>query len=162
VSLTVIEENLVGSEQIAYRGHIHVVTYTPALAAVLASLSCFSIGAEMRTWLPVLEYAGLIFLFVAICFALVAYIRIRTSEFAVTNRRVIVQIGYLRRTSLEIFLAKIEGISINQSVIGRILNFGDISIRGGGGIQEDFQTVAAPYRFRRHVELLADAMANKG
>lgn len=161
IVLSMVEDNLVGSERVAYRAHVHMITYSRALLATIVAIAAFSLGAKVQTKPELFEYAGLLCLLVAAGFAFVAYLRIQTSDFAVTNRRVIIQVGYLNRTSLEIFLAKVEGISINQTLIGRIFNFGDISIRGGGGIQEDFQMVAAPYTFRRYVQLLSDAIASK-
>jgi uncharacterized membrane protein YdbT with pleckstrin-like domain len=156
----IVEEHLIGSEQIAYKAHIHAIKYAPAIFATIISLICFSYSAKWHLRLPLLKYAGGIALAIAAWYAITAYIRIHSSDFAVTNRRVIVQFGYLRRRSIEIFLGKVEGISINQSLLGRIFNFGDINIRGGG-IEEDFRTVAAPYQFRRQVESLADAIVNR-
>ena len=156
------EDNLVGTERVAYRGRVHPVTYTRALIATACAIASFSLAVKYAHDGQLFNWIGSGCLLIACGFAVLAYLRIHTSDFAVTNRRVIIQVGYIRRTSLEIFLAKVEGISIKQSFIGRVFNFGDISIRGGGGIQEDFHTVSAPYTFRRHVQLLTDALtANK-
>ena len=47
-----------------------------------------------------------------------------TSEFAITNGRVIIKVGLFRRRTLEMNLSKIESILVNQSIFGRIFRFG--------------------------------------
>ena len=53
-----------------------------------------------------------------------------TSEYAITNKRVIIKVGLIRRRTVEMSISKIESINIDQSVLGRILGYGDISIVG--------------------------------
>lgn len=84
--------------------------------------------------------------------AIPAWINRSTSEFAVTNRRVIVKVGWIRRRSLETLLMKVEGIQVEQSILGRILNYGTITITGTGGSREVFDRIAAPLEFRRKVQ----------
>jgi uncharacterized membrane protein YdbT with pleckstrin-like domain len=65
---------------------------------------------------------GSVFLFLlAILSGICAYINYTTSEFALTNKRVIVKVGLIRRKSFEVLLQKIEGISVHQGLLGRIL-----------------------------------------
>jgi len=64
-----------------------------------------------------------------------AVIERRTSEFAVTNKRVLIKTGLVRRHSLETLLSKIESIGVAQSILGRILGFGTIVISGNGWFQ---------------------------
>ena len=72
-----------------------------------------------------------------------------TSEFAITNKRVIIKVGLLRRRTLEMNLSKIESINVNQTIIGRILRFGDIVVVGTGGTKEPFSCIGAPIKFRK-------------
>jgi uncharacterized membrane protein YdbT with pleckstrin-like domain len=70
-----------------------------------------------------------------------ALIIITTTEFAVTNRSVIAKRGFIRRHTLEILLLKVESISIDQNIIGRLINFGNVTITGTGGTRETFRLI---------------------
>lgn len=80
-----------------------------------------------------------------------------TSEFAITNKRVIIKVGLLRRRTLEMNLSKIESINVNQTIIGRILGYGDIVVVGTGGTKEPFACIGSPIKFRKAYQ---DAEAN--
>ncbi|WP_373707936.1 PH domain-containing protein [Kaistella sp.] len=77
-----------------------------------------------------------------------------TDEFAITNKRVIVKTGLIRRRTVELNLTKIESVNVNQSVLGRILGFGSIQIVGTGGTRELFTNIRKPLRFRKKFQEL--------
>lgn len=72
-----------------------------------------------------------------------------TSEFAVTNKRVIIKVGWIYRRTVEMNLAKIESVNVDQSLLGRLLGFGTIEVIGTGGTREPFPRIADPMRFKR-------------
>ena len=74
-----------------------------------------------------------------------------TSEFAITNYRVVFKVGFIRRRTIEILLAKVETISIDQPVLGRLLGYGTVVVVGTGGSKETFPRIRAPLEFRHHV-----------
>ena len=67
-----------------------------------------------------------------------------TSEFGVTNKRVIIKVGFLRRKTLELLLRHVEAISVDQSVMGRLLNYGSVTLTGTGGVREVFHNISKP------------------
>jgi uncharacterized membrane protein YdbT with pleckstrin-like domain len=71
-----------------------------------------------------------------------------TTELAVTNRRVIHKSGLIRRHTVEMSRPQVESVDVDQSMLGRMLNFGDITVRGTGTTFEPFRCVADPLRFR--------------
>lgn len=73
------------------------------------------------------------------------------SEFAVTTRRVIMKQGVLRRRAIEILLDRVEGISVAQSILGRVWDYGTIIVKGTGGTPERFLCIASPLQFRAEV-----------
>jgi uncharacterized membrane protein YdbT with pleckstrin-like domain len=75
-----------------------------------------------------------------------------SSEFAVTNKRVLVKVGLIRRHSLELLLQKVEGIGVDQTLTGRILGYGTITVSGTGGTREAFRLISDPLEFRRQVQ----------
>ena len=72
-----------------------------------------------------------------------------TSEFAVTNKRVIMKVGLVARRVLELNLHKIESVNVDQSLLGRILGYGTITVIGTGGTRETFDQIANPLAFRK-------------
>lgn len=73
----------------------------------------------------------------------------RTSEFAVTNKRVIMKMGWISRRVLELNLHKIESVNVDQSLLGRLLGYGTITVIGTGGTRETFERLAHPVAFRK-------------
>lgn len=93
-----------------------------------------------------------LFVLIAIVTAIASFINFKTSEFGVTNKRVIVKVGFIRRNSLEILLNKVEGIQVNQGILGRILGLGSITVIGTNGTKDPFHKIRAPLEFRRKVQ----------
>ena len=81
-----------------------------------------------------------------------AFVNYASSEFGVSNKRVLMKTGFLSRHSLETLLAKVESIGVHQGLLGRILGFGTIIIGGTGGSKEAFFGIRAPLEFRRRVQ----------
>lgn len=80
-----------------------------------------------------------------------------TSEFVVTNRRVIIKVGLVSRKTVELNLEKVESIGVEQSVLGRILDHGTIVVVGTGGTREPFRGIRDPLGFRRAVNEATEA-----
>lgn len=62
------------------------------------------------------------------------------------------KVGFLHRDSLEILLSKVEGIRVDQSILGRVLGFGSITVIGTGGTHDPFHGISAPFEFRKRAE----------
>jgi len=75
-----------------------------------------------------------------------------TSEFAITNKRLIIKTGLISRHTLEMNLSKVESINVDQSILGRMLDYGSIAIIGTGGTREPFDNIAHPMEFRRQFQ----------
>jgi uncharacterized membrane protein YdbT with pleckstrin-like domain len=81
-----------------------------------------------------------------------------TSEFAVTNRRVVIKVGLVSRKTVELNLEKVESIGVEQTILGRILGYGTIVVVGTGGTKEPFRGIADPMGFRRAVNEATEAL----
>ncbi len=140
-----IEDNLMSGEKVIYRAKLHWMVFSgPIIFAVIAYMF-FAGGGDIAA-------AGGFFLLIAIMWGVSAFITFKTSEFAVTNMRVLIKVGWIRRNSLETLLTKVEGVQVNQGILGRILNYGTIIIRGTGGTHNPFRKIAAPLEFRKRVQ----------
>jgi uncharacterized membrane protein YdbT with pleckstrin-like domain len=149
-----VEANLMSGEEIAYRTHLHWVIYTvPILVGALA-LSLLVLSTGYRGWMPLGSLGGLL-LIVAVALGFSRWVIARTSEFAVTNKRVIIKRGLVRRHTLELLLSKVESIGVDQGIAGRIFGYGSIVVIGTGGTRETFQKIAGPLEFRKQVQARA-------
>jgi uncharacterized membrane protein YdbT with pleckstrin-like domain len=120
-----VENNLIPGEQVVYRAELHWIIFIwPAIFSLIL------IGIP---WL------------------IAAILQKKTTEMAVTNKRVIIKTGIISRRTIEMNLSKIENIEVNQSLIGRIFGYGIITIVGTGGTHEPFNTVSQPLDFRKAV-----------
>ena len=100
---------------------------------------------------PETEAMGAFFFLLGLVFALDSFIKVKTTELAVTNRRVIAKHGFIARKAIELNLSKVESMNVDQSLFGRIFNFGKITVNGTGGIKTPFKFIAAPLNFRKAV-----------
>ena len=88
---------------------------------------------------------------VGLFFWIAAWIRMRTTELAVTNRRVIAKFGLIRRDTIEIQVGRIESVQVHQAVMGRILGYGTVIFSGAGTPQVRIDDLADPIGFRSAV-----------
>jgi len=83
---------------------------------------------------------------------IIPFIEMKTDEFAVTNKRVIIKIGWISRKIFEMNHSKIESVNVDQGILGRIFNYGSITIIGSGGTKEIYYTIRDPFGFRKKVQ----------
>jgi uncharacterized membrane protein YdbT with pleckstrin-like domain len=107
-------------------------------------------------WTVFLSLEGLLTLFI------VPLVARATSEFAVTNRRVIIKVGLVSRKTVELNLEKVESIGVEQTILGRILGSGTLVVVGTGGTREPFRRIADPMGFRRAVNEATEALRGRG
>jgi len=77
---------------------------------------------------------------------------ITTDECVVTTKRVIFKSGVILTETLEMNLTKIESLSVKQSILGRILGYGTVSIKGTGGTVETFLKINKPLEIRSKIQ----------
>jgi uncharacterized membrane protein YdbT with pleckstrin-like domain len=152
--MSYVEKNLLPGEQVVYRTGLHwVVLLAPILFLGLAA--AFALWTVIRPTDDAsgpLRIFGVAVLGVALIVLLVKLIYYRSAEFAVTSKRVMLKVGWMRRHSLELILSKVEAISVDQDVRGRVFGYGTITVTGTGGTKETFATLAHPFEFRTQVQ----------
>ena len=79
-------------------------------------------------------------------------VRLNTTDFVVTNRRIVLKKGIMDVDVYEMNLSSIEGSHIDQSILGRIFGYGRLTIRGRGDMQIEFPTMAKAGEFRAAAE----------
>ena len=138
-----VDSNLLPNEHVTYRARLHRIVYLLPVCVLLVAIVVAIIGGG---WIAL--GVGLS----ASSCCVPPWIRSISSEFAVTNKRVLVKVGLVRRHSLELLLSKVEGIGVDQGILGRILGYGTITVSGTGGTREAFRMIASPLEFRRQVQ----------
>ena len=83
-----------------------------------------------------------------------------TTEIAVTDRRIILKRGLIRRDTIEINTPQVESVDVSQSILGRLLNYGTVIVRGTGGGLNPLAYVSAPLPLRRAVQLSGQTSAS--
>jgi uncharacterized membrane protein YdbT with pleckstrin-like domain len=142
-----VEKHLLPGERIVHRAHLHKIVYIGPVVIALLMLLVAVTGFSREVY--GLAAAALVLALGPLIWAKIVY---SSSEFAVTNKRVVIKVGFIERRTLETILGKVEGIEVNQGVLGRMLNFGTLVVTGTGGTRETFRNIAAPLEFRRQVQ----------
>lgn len=152
-----VQNNLLTDEKIIYAVRPHWIIYSNGVGFLLFALLIY-LYAPVWFYRPVYETWTISEILVGGCIILGIYGIIKsiifylTSEYAITNRRVVIKIGWIQRRSLEIFLEKAEGVLVDQSIPGRILNYGSVNIIGTGGTDNRFPFIPSPLKFRKIVQ----------
>lgn len=147
-----VTENLMPGERVVFQTRIHPIIFTGPVFLLVIGLGLLTVD-----WIV----SGLIMVGLAAWSALSAWIHRTTSEFAVTDRRLIAKVGLISRRTVEMHLTKIESLAIDQPVLGRILGFGTVRCRGTGAGDQEFKIVAKAMLVRRHVYEQADQLAQR-
>ena len=74
-----------------------------------------------------------------------------TSEYGITNQRVLYKAGFLRRSTVEKMIDKVENVRINQSIAGRIFGYGTLTLTGTGGTTKPLRFIRNPQIFARQL-----------
>jgi len=153
-----VQDNLMPGEKVIFTASVYpLVVYIGFLPLVFSvgflvflfySLASSSSGQASLIF-PL--FLGFLFFFYSIMVAIRAILIFVTTEFAVTNKRIIAKRGFIRRHTLEILLPKVESITVHQSILGRILNFGTVTVIGTGGTRESFKSIFDPVGVRRKI-----------
>jgi membrane protein YdbS with pleckstrin-like domain len=147
VATSYAAEFLMPGEHLVYSTRLHWAVFLPLYFWLAVAFGLFV--TKNATGITV---GAILLIFAVIPLAITSLIARATSEFAVTNKRVLIKTGWIRRHSLETLLTKIESIRVEQSVLGRMLDYGTIIISGTGGSKEPFHKIAEPMIFRRRVQ----------
>ncbi len=149
--MSYIDKNLLPGEQIMFRTRKHIILFLWPLAWTIFSgyASAYMLENPILyklVWTPWV---------VAFIFWAHAFLEYITSEFVVTNRRVMMREGFFTRHSNEVRLAAISQVNIDQSIIGQLLNFGTVSLNAFGAF-DAYPLIAKPFQFQKIVNEQVD------
>ncbi|MBH5370444.1 PH domain-containing protein [Bradyrhizobium glycinis] len=148
-----IDEILQPGERVLYSTNAHWIFYFPAIVAWIVALALLILSRQATVdWLLLLclGAAGLAAL-AALYWTVKGWFHRFTTETDVTNLRVVHKTGFIKRRTFEMALDKVESVDVDQTILGRILNYGDVTIRGVGEGIETIKTIASPLAFRSSI-----------
>jgi uncharacterized membrane protein YdbT with pleckstrin-like domain len=148
-----IDDILQPGEKVLYSTNAHWIFYLPGIAAwlVVAILLVVS-GMVLVPALTLFCWAAAaIVAVVALYLTVKAWFHRWTTETDVTDRRVVHKTGFIKRSTFEIALDKIESVDVDQSIFGRLFNYGDVTILGVGEGRQRIPTIASPLAFRNSI-----------
>lgn len=168
-----IQQSLGPNEELIYVGHYHWMHDVKAafnivwgaLMAVMIifggiliyqKMGKFPAGIDFATGVENLHIGFKIGAFGAFVMGLLSFSRMivdkNTTEMAITNLRIVYKRGMLARHVGEIAVDRIEGVVVLQSIMGRMLNYGRLAIRGMGVGEVVLPPIAGPIAFRQAIQ----------
>jgi uncharacterized membrane protein YdbT with pleckstrin-like domain len=148
-----IDDILQPGEKVLYSTNAHWIFFLPAMAGWVVAIAFLVLSRLVTADTPMLLCLSMAA--IAAIFALyktaTAWFHRWTTETDVTNMRVVHKTGFIRRQTFEMSLDKVESVDVNQSILGRILNYGDVSIFGVGEGNKTIETIASPLAFRNSI-----------
>ena len=148
-----IDDILQPGEKVLYSTNAHWMFYLPAIGAWIVAIVFLVLSRMVGTdvlMLVCLAFAAVVGL-AALYWSATAWFHRWTTETDVTNMRIVHKTGFIKRRTFEMSLDKVESVDVNQSIIGRIMNYGDVTIMGVGEGKETISTIAAPLVFRNAI-----------
>ncbi|MGC2202633.1 MAG: PH domain-containing protein [Stellaceae bacterium] len=141
-------------ETVVYATKLHWFLYWRAILlliiAIILAIAAWYMTDDQNLGLALGIAAG-IFALLALSSAFRAFVRRATTELAVTDQRVIYKAGLFARHTLEMNRAKVESVTVDQTVPGRIFGYGTIIVRGTGSTLEPIRNISDPLTFRSHI-----------
>ena len=124
-----VDSVLISGETVLHRGHVSLWPHAWKIVVGIVLLPLFGLGLAFLAWVWILY---------------------KTTEIAITNKRIIAKFGFISRSTIEINLPKVESVQVDQGVLGRMLDYGTIIVAGAGTPNLSIPGAAEPLEFRKH------------
>jgi carbon starvation protein CstA len=151
-----VDQALGEGEVVKHVAHKHWVIFVAPVFQLVVALALIGFGYKIEDfwkwfgWL--MRMLGLILLAVGALHLLGAWLTRVTTELAVTNRKVVGKWRLIARRTIEQRLEKVDSIEVEQTILGRILGYGTVEVRGSGVTMTPLRMIGDPLTFRRRVE----------
>ena len=148
-----IDDNLQPDEKVLYSTNAHWIFFLPAILAWIVAVALFVMSGLIPAGPAVLvcwSLAAIVAIF-ALYKTVTAWFHRWTTETDVTTLRVVHKEGFISRKTFEMNVDKVESVDVNQTILGRIFDYGDVMVRGVGEGDKEIKTVASPLAFRNAI-----------
>lgn len=126
-----IRDSLSAGEEVKELFKLHWVSKVPMVIWIILAIPTVGITLLLALW---------------------EWLKLRTIEQGVTNKRVILKKGIVSRKTEEMKLSSIETVEIVQGVVGRIFGFGTVKVTGRGISDLVFRKIDDPMDVKRKIE----------
>ncbi len=145
-----IERLLAQNERIVFTTRRHWVSLLPVILidmGIAIVIIALSVGGALIA--PPLPLLGLVLFLLPLGHFLARFVTWRNEQYIVTNRRVMEVRGVYKKHVSDSSLEKVNDVVMEQSVLGRLLDYGDVRIITGADIGVNvFRRIAHPIRFK--------------
>jgi uncharacterized membrane protein YdbT with pleckstrin-like domain len=148
-----VERVLQPDERVVHAARLHWLIYLIPIVLLILAAVCAVLAIRSDKpgiAIPLFLVAALLAP-IGLISAVGALIRQITTELVLTDRRVIYKTGIFRRHTMEMNRSRVETVGVDQSILGRLLNYGTVVLRGTGGSLEPIRAIADPLSFRNHI-----------
>jgi uncharacterized membrane protein YdbT with pleckstrin-like domain len=148
-----IDDILQPGEKVLYSTNAHWIFFLPAIIGWIAVGVFLVLSGMVPPGSPVLICLSLaaISAVAALYKTATAWFHRWTTETDVTNFRVVHKTGFIKRQTFEMSVDKVESVDVDQSILGRILNYGDVTVLGVGEGGKTLDMIASPLSFRNAI-----------
>lgn len=148
-----IDDILQPGEKVLYSTNAHWIFHLPGILAWIVALAflVLSRSTTSDTLILLCLAAAAVVALAALYWTAKAWFHRISTETDVTNLRVVHKTGFITRKTFEMSLDKVESVDVDQSIMGRILNYGDVTILGVGEGKQKIETIASPLAFRNSI-----------
>jgi uncharacterized membrane protein YdbT with pleckstrin-like domain len=122
-------------ERIIVRARLHWIVYWPAILSLVLGLGLVVWESATGMGEGLISFTAIAFGALFVVSFLYAWFIRWTTEIAVTDRRVIYKEGFITRHTVEINMDKVASVDVDQSILGRLLDYGMVHVIGTGGSQ---------------------------
>jgi uncharacterized membrane protein YdbT with pleckstrin-like domain len=149
--MSYVQSVLQPGEQVRHTAKLHWIMYWPGLLFLLAAIAAFVLAYSATRGGTLWTYLAGVLALVALGFLFREWFVQWTTEIAVTDRRIIYKEGFVRRSTVEMHMDKVESVDVEQTIIGRLLDYGTVTVKGVGTGFEPLKMIAAPLDLRNHI-----------
>lgn len=146
-----VESVLQPDEKLIYETALSWAMYIPGAVLLLAAIVVYLVMKAFGVVWYWSELVGGVVALVAIFFLAREWFERWTTEIAITNKRIILKRGFIRRDTVEMSIDRVESVDVKQSLLGRAFDYGDIIVRGTGTGLAPIRKIDSPLQFRSHV-----------
>ena len=146
--MSYVEKTLQPGETLIYRTSLHWIVFLPTICALAAGAAIYIYAGQITAMSQLVAGGGLALVIVGVVMGISVWIRYISTEMAITSKRVIEKVGFVWRRTMEMERTKVESVSVNQSILGRILDYGTVIVRGTGSTLEPMSNIDNPMEFR--------------
>jgi uncharacterized membrane protein YdbT with pleckstrin-like domain len=149
-----IDDILQPGERVLYSTNAHWIFFLPSIGLWIVAGVFLALSGMVPAGSPLMlvcwSMAAIVAL-IALYKTVTAWFHRWTTETDVTNLRVVHKTGFISRKTFEMSLDKVESVDVNQSILGRMFDYGDVTIMGVGEGKETISTIASPLSFRNSI-----------